>query len=119
MVIHYPATSEMKSGEDLKERAFGFPSLLNCSIREVHIENRFPVYGYAKNNICNLAIRVMKAHRVTLFVYGEEITIPFKKGESFEIPKNIPYYLIAEPSAVLYIVSEPIWDEAQSKIVTF
>lgn len=119
MVTHYPATSEMKGQEDLRERNFDFPSLLDCSIREVHIDNRFPAYGYAKNNICNLAIRVMKGYKMTLFVHGEEDTIPFAKGESFEIPKNTPYYLIAEPSVVLYVVSEPVWNEKQQDIVTF
>ena len=119
MIIHYEATSDsMRESSDFKERNFDFPSLPNCTIQEIHIAERFPEYGYAKNSICNLAIRVMKGY-MTLFIYNEERTMDFKKGVSFEIPKNTPYYIVAEPSVVLYIVSAPVWDNKQLEIVTF
>jgi uncharacterized protein YaiE (UPF0345 family) len=118
MIIHYEATIDLQGQGNSKERNFEFPSLSNCSIREVHINERFPESAYAKNSICNLAIRVMKGY-MTLFIHDEEQTVTFKKGESFEIPKNTAYYIVAEPSVVLFIVSEPIWSEEQLKIVTF
>jgi hypothetical protein len=119
MITYYEATSDrMREQAGFKERDFDFPSLVGCTIQEIHITDRFPDTGYAKNTDCNLAIRVMKGH-MTLFVYNEEQTLCLAKGASFEIPKNTPYYIIAEPLVVLLTVSEPPWDKKQGTIVFF
>lgn len=120
MIYHHPATPEVSTGKtDFKEIAFDFMSLQNCSISEVHVENRFPDGGYAVNRVCNLAVRVMKGYRVTLFIKDEKETLTFSKGTGFEIPKGIPFYVVTEPSAIFYVVSEPPFDKEQLEIVTF
>ena len=62
----------------------------------------------------------MKGYKTTVFIKDdEEKDRLFLRGESFEIPKGLPFYIVAEPSAVLYVVSEPPWNDDQSRLVTF
>ena len=117
---HHPATPELSPGNiDLKRIDFLFKALPSVSISEVHVSNRFPEYGYAVNDECNLAVRVMKGYNVTIFIHGTKETFSLSKGTGFEIKKGTPYYLIADPSCVLYEVSEPPFSKAQQRIVTF
>lgn len=132
-ITHYPATEGSKtgksdfkltdlaitSGNNFRLITYCFESLPNCSIQEVHIQERFPGYGYAVNNDCNLAVRVMKGINVTLFIHNEEKTLIFSKGEGFEISKGTPFYIVVEPSAIFLVVSDPPFNKEQAKIVTF
>lgn len=117
---HHPATPELSTGNtDLKRIDFPFGALPNVSISEVHITNRFPEYGYAINDECSLAVRVMKGYKVTLFIHGTNETLSLSKGTGFEIKKGTPFYLVTEPSCVLYEVSDPPFFQGQQRIVTF
>lgn len=119
MIEHFPATlKETETEYDFREIPLTFPSFKNCSLFEVHIVDRFPDYGYSKNPLSDLAIRIMKGKSIHIFVHKEG-GLNLMRGSTFEIPKNTPYYIVAEPSAVLYVVSNQRIESMQQEIVTF
>lgn len=118
IVTRFEATPSIMVGkDDYAERHYETPSLEGCSIREVHVQNRFPVEKYALNRDCNIFIRVLKGYELTLVTLNGDSMVS-KKGECFEIPKGTAYYILVNPVAILEVVSTPPWNEEQLILVT-
>ena len=116
MIIFSEAAKSIMVGvNDYWERDFE-TFFTKCDVREIHIKDRFPSSGYALNRICNVRIRVLKGLEATLFAFKEGFWRS-KKGDTFNISKDTHYYLIANPIAVIEVISEPPFSEEQFSIV--
>lgn len=131
MIEHYVATQEAE-GRDYypRHREFVFEMISSLDIAEIPLTERYPDAGYAHNTECNLIVRIMKG-RALLFTpsiirtlkenatseTSGEKGVSFGKGETVSIPKNTPYYWIAEIPTIFLVVSTPTWSKEQQKIV--